>query len=383
MELHLLQNRVKELESSTLSLRDQDYGESKIESMSTDVVVVFENSKQAPLSRDEKFRHEFEKESMDMEDKLKKEILDLNKTISEKEYVISCLRKDLNRQIENEDIVESSKAQIHTAILEHSQNRENSVDRIEKSFSSDDPHSIAAAVPSQPNDPFLKERSQDFISPMTSNASLEEGVIIIEKPLEIKEEQRFDTETGASIKALEETVDKQEATINLLNINCHMLEKAIIAKDKEIKDMVIRMEHLQDVCKEKEIFIGGVGADIIDDSSNLSDTDTAIRTELRCLRINTTIETEIMKDMIRVLNTQLYKAAKASEIGQVKSEQTNEAPTNGTNEACQFQAQLDILQKRSQMALQVSQAEVAALKKQLGKLGCFGNEDPYNITFEK
>lgn len=381
-ELHILQSRVKELESSKPSLLDQEYGESKNESMSKDIVVVVENSKQALLSRDEKFRHEFEKESIDMEDKLKKEILDLNKTISEKEYVISCLRKDLNRQRENEDIVERSKAQIHTATLEHSQKREKSVEHLEQSLSSDDPQSITAAVPSQRNDPFLKESNPDFISPMISNAGLEEEVISIEKPLEIKEEEPFDTERGASIKALEETVDKQEATINLLNINCHMLEKAIIAKDKEIKDMVIRMEHLQDVCKENEIFIGEVGADNIDYSSNASDTDTAMRTELRCLRINTTIETEIMKDMIRVLNTQLYKAAKASEIGQVKSEQTIEALTDGTNEACQCQAQLDSLHKRSQTALQVSQAEVAALKQQLGKLGCFGNEDPYNITFE-
>jgi len=412
-ELHMLQTRVKELEFSKASTGDINGDDIQNECESFDTAVV-ENATKPAISKVEKFRHEYEKESMDMEDKLKKEILDLNKIISEQEYIIACLRKDADCQMANEDIVESSEEQSDGKQLLHVQNQEdfvtNSFRQFDQPFLSDESCPSNIDIPSHRNEPPIEKRSRDEdMLPIEIHAlAAEESLDSSEKSREIKEDERVDIsietvawmpghehaiklEDRESILSLEDTVEKQEATINLLNINCHMLEKAIIAKDKELKDMMIRMEQLQYTCKGYGVLIAEDGTRILEGSSVTGDNqkfdpvdDQALRTELNCLRLNTTIETEIMKDMIRVLNTQLYKAVKASEQNQAKSEQTSSGPKGEKviNEEMGSQEQLESLHKRSQTALQLSQAEVAALKQQLGKLGSLGNKDPYNITFE-
>jgi hypothetical protein len=154
-----------------------------------------------------------------------------------------------------------------------------------------------------------------------------------------------------------------------------MMEQTSKEKDRKIQELLVKDRH---ACDDTDTTADSLSMSLSGDSKK--DETTALRSELDVLRENFAIETKTMQSMIKVLNGQVYKAMKAVEEERRKSsalsaqlglsdpEEPRRSPIESPNndeKISSFKRELEDLHRRSQMALQLSQAEVAALKSQL------------------
>jgi hypothetical protein len=176
------------------------------------------------------------------------------------------------------------------------------------------------------------------------------------------------SEAGESVQRLERKVETEQATVNLLKTNLDMMEQVMIEKDKKIRDLMLDISQKEETLQELSRSIGQSIADT--DQDYKKDTEAIeLQTELDVLKEKFKTESAIMQGMIHVLNSQVYHAMKALEEEQLKN-RSSDAQAETTQEdvdelVAALEQDLLTLHKKSQMALQLSQAEVAALKSKL------------------
>jgi hypothetical protein len=176
------------------------------------------------------------------------------------------------------------------------------------------------------------------------------------------------SEAGELVQRLERKVETEQATVNLLKTNLDMMEQVMIEKDKKIRDLTIDISQKEDSLHELSRSI----APSIDDTDQNYKKDVEaiiLQSELDVLKDKFKTESAIMQGMIHVLNSQVYHAMKALEDEQQKNRSSDTPEETIQKDVDERVAALEqdllTLHKKSQMALQLSQAEVAALKSRL------------------
>lgn len=176
------------------------------------------------------------------------------------------------------------------------------------------------------------------------------------------------SEAGEFVQRLERKVETEQATVNLLKTNLDMMEQVMIEKDRKIHDLMLDITQKEETLHELSKSIGQSIADA--DQDYKKDVEAiALQTELDVLKDKFKTESAIMQGMINVLNSQVYHAMKALEEEQLKNRSSDALPETTQDDVNDLVAALEqdllTLHKKSQMALQLSQAEVAALKSKL------------------
>jgi hypothetical protein len=166
------------------------------------------------------------------------------------------------------------------------------------------------------------------------------------------------SEAGTSIQTLERNVQTEQATVGLLRTNIGMMEHTMVEKDSQIKELYKEIKQMEALLSSSNT----------SDELIVDDDVVTLKAELALLQGKIQSETSIMQAMIRVLNGQVFDAMKALEIEQQKVRDYNapEAPVEVDERVALLQRDLDNLQRKSQLALQLSQAELYAVKSKLG-----------------
>lgn len=207
-----------------------------------------------------------------------------------------------------------------------------------------------------------------------------EMVVDTAKEAELSELRRENTamlarlsEVSEHIQILERRVETEEATVNLLKTNLDMMEQAMIEKDLRIRSLMIELRQ-----KDESIYELSTSVDesvSFGSQGSAKDIDVVnLQTEIDVLKDKFKTESAIMQGMIRVLNGQVYQAMKALDEEQTKNRSQGSMPLLDSTaiedvdeRVAALEQDLLSLHKRSQMALQLSQAEVAALKSKLDR----------------
>ncbi|KAI2501627.1 hypothetical protein MHU86_12825 [Fragilaria crotonensis] len=207
-----------------------------------------------------------------------------------------------------------------------------------------------------------------------------EMVVDTAKEAELSELRRDNTamlarlsEVSEHIQILERRVETEEATVNLLKTNLDMMEQAMIEKDLRIRSLMIELRQ-----KDESIYELSTSVDesvSFGSQGSAKDIDVVnLQTEIDVLKDKFKTESAIMQGMIRVLNGQVYQAMKALDEEQTKNRSQGSMPLLDSTaiedvdeRVAALEQDLLSLHKKSQMALQLSQAEVAALKSKLDR----------------
>ena len=221
-----------------------------------------------------------------------------------------------------------------------------------------------------------------------------EMVVDTAKDAELLELRRDNTEmltrlseVSEHIQILERRVETEEATVNLLKTNLDMMEQAMIDKDLRIRNLMIELRQ-----KDESIFelSGSVDESLsLGSQGSAKDVDVlSLQTEIDVLKDKFKTESTIMQGMIRVLNGQVYQAMKALDEEQKKNRSMSSFPLDSTamiedvdERVAALEQDLLSLHKNAQMALQLSQAEVAALKSKLDRNPSPAGE-PYTLGLD-
>mmetsp|Transcript_3386 Transcript_3386/g.5569 ORF Transcript_3386/g.5569 Transcript_3386/m.5569 type:complete len:719 (+) Transcript_3386:24-2180(+) len=169
------------------------------------------------------------------------------------------------------------------------------------------------------------------------------------------------SDAGESIQSLEKKVQTEQATVGLLRTNLDMMERTMADNDAKLKELMKKTAlDLFDTMDGPKVDVDAI----------------TLRAELSLLKDKLKTETAIMQEMIRVLNGQVYQAMKALEQEQQKTRSANspEPATEVDEKVAALQRDLDSLQKKSQLALQLSQAELVAMKSKLEKSPITGGD---------
>lgn len=195
------------------------------------------------------------------------------------------------------------------------------------------------------------------------------------------------SEVSEFIQILERRVETEEATVNLLKTNLDMMEQALMEKDLRIRSLMIEIGQKDESIAELSRSVDPSLA--FETQGSAKDVDILdLQTEIDVLKDKFKTESTIMQGMIRVLNGQVYHAMKALDEEQKK----NRPMASTTLDACAMEEDVDervaaleqdllFLHKKSQMALQLSQAEVAALKSKLDQEPSPAGE-PYTLGLD-
>ena len=427
-ELYSQQSRIQELEALTGSSgkKDKEDGEGK-KAVPLEKIVL-ENSRAAAFAckqmeherEMQKLVEENEQRMVEAQDANRQELDTLNEILLEKEREISSLREDISGQMDRmmnmsteiRQLQEDTPMEDTPMAIEIEQKQDPDVDgsifsdaydselEIERSQSGSVASLDIDERESQSGSSLVRKKKKTASKALFSGSVNEDASVTVEtrslhtlreeedvdnallaaKDVELAELRREKasmvtklSDVGGSIQDLERKVDTEQATVNLLKTNLDMMEQAMIEKDKKILELIVdvreKEEILADISRSADLsrLTGLSSTDASPDAKKSFETVT-LQAELDVLKDKFKTETAIMQAMIRVLNGQVYQAMKALE-GEQKKTRSISAPVPIVEEADErvaaLEQDLESLHRKSQMALQLSQAEVAALKSKL------------------